>query len=91
MSRMVLDHIGVDFPVFGANKNLRLSLLSGLTGGRILPERMRRDILVIKALDDVSGKLFALRRQADGSWTSQAMATAGSLKMQKPDARLRSA
>ena len=26
------------------------------------------NILWIKALDDVSGKLFALRRQPDGSW-----------------------
>ncbi|HEU4498212.1 MAG TPA: prolyl oligopeptidase family serine peptidase [Sphingomicrobium sp.] len=31
------------------------------------------NILWIKALDDVSGKLFALRRQADGSWSSKAM------------------
>jgi prolyl oligopeptidase len=32
------------------------------------------NLLWIKALDDVSGKLFALRRRADGSWSSQAMA-----------------
>lgn len=31
------------------------------------------NMLWIKALDDVSGKLFALRRQADGSWFSKAM------------------
>lgn len=31
------------------------------------------DILWVKALDDVSGKLFALRRQDDGSWSSVAM------------------
>jgi prolyl oligopeptidase len=31
------------------------------------------NLLWIKALDDVSGKLFALRRQADGSWSSKAM------------------
>jgi prolyl oligopeptidase len=30
-------------------------------------------ILWIKALDDVSGKLFALRKQADGSWSRQAI------------------
>lgn len=30
------------------------------------------NVLWIKALDDVSGKLFALRRQADGSWSSKA-------------------
>ena len=31
------------------------------------------NVLWIKALDDVSGKLFALRRQSDGSWMSKAM------------------
>jgi prolyl oligopeptidase len=30
-------------------------------------------ILWIKALDDVSGKLFALKRQSDGHWISQAL------------------
>jgi prolyl oligopeptidase len=29
------------------------------------------NVLWIKALDDVSGKLFVLRRQPDGSWSSQ--------------------
>ena len=32
------------------------------------------NVLWVKALDDVSGKLFALRRQADGNWSSKAMA-----------------
>jgi len=54
MSSMVLERVGIDFPVFGANKNLRLSLLSGVTGGRILPKGMQKDIVVIKALEDVS-------------------------------------
>jgi prolyl oligopeptidase len=31
------------------------------------------NVLWIKALEDVSGKLFALRRQADGSWTRSAV------------------
>ena len=35
------------------------------------------NVLWIKALDDVSGKLFALRRQADGSWSSKSMALPG--------------
>ena len=35
------------------------------------------NVLWIKALDDVSGKLFALRRQADGSWSSKAMPLPG--------------
>ncbi|HEU5481762.1 MAG TPA: prolyl oligopeptidase family serine peptidase, partial [Sphingomicrobium sp.] len=35
------------------------------------------NVLWIKALDDVSGKLFALRRQADGRWSSKAMPLPG--------------
>jgi prolyl oligopeptidase len=31
------------------------------------------NVLWVKALDDVSGKLFALRRLADGNWSSKAM------------------
>jgi prolyl oligopeptidase len=34
------------------------------------------DILWVKALDDVSGKLFALRREEDGRWTSSPVALA---------------
>jgi ABC-2 type transport system ATP-binding protein/lipopolysaccharide transport system ATP-binding protein len=57
MSRLVLDGVGVDFPIFGANKNLRLSLLSGITGGRILPKTLQTKSVVIKALDDISLEL----------------------------------
>jgi len=32
-----------------------------------------KDVLWVKALDDVSGKLFALTRNADGRWSSKAM------------------
>ena len=32
------------------------------------------DTLWVKALDDVSGRLFALRRDADGSWSREAIA-----------------
>ncbi|HEY0627853.1 MAG TPA: prolyl oligopeptidase family serine peptidase [Sphingomicrobium sp.] len=35
------------------------------------------NVLWVKALDDVSGKLFALRRGADGSWSSKAMPLPG--------------
>ncbi len=54
---MVLDQIGVDFPIFGANKNLRLSLLKGVTGGRILPKHMQSNTVIIKALEDVTLEL----------------------------------
>jgi ABC-type polysaccharide/polyol phosphate transport system ATPase subunit len=54
MSRMTIENVGVDFPIFGANKNLRLSLLAGLTGGRIIPKQLQRSTIIIKALEDVS-------------------------------------
>lgn len=54
MTKMVLDRVGIDFPIFGTNKNLRLSLLSGVTGGRLLPRGMQKGVVVIKALEDVS-------------------------------------
>jgi ABC-2 type transport system ATP-binding protein/lipopolysaccharide transport system ATP-binding protein len=57
MSAIMLDRIGIDFPIFGANKNLRLSLLSGMTGGRILPKHMQSNTVIIKALEDVSLEL----------------------------------
>jgi len=54
MSNLLLENVGVDFPIFGANKNLRLSFLAGLTGGRIIPNRMQKQTVIIKALEDVS-------------------------------------
>ena len=56
MSHLLLDKIGVDFPIFGAHKNLRLSLIADVTGGRILPKRMQAPV-IIKALDDISLEL----------------------------------
>ena len=56
MSSLLLENVGVDFPIFGAHKNLRLSLLAGVTGGRILPKRMQAPV-IIKALDDITLEL----------------------------------
>jgi ABC-2 type transport system ATP-binding protein/lipopolysaccharide transport system ATP-binding protein len=56
MSRLSLQKVGVDFPIFGSHKNLRLSLLAGVTGGRILPKHMEKPVIV-KALDDISLEL----------------------------------
>jgi ABC-2 type transport system ATP-binding protein/lipopolysaccharide transport system ATP-binding protein len=56
MSRLQLDKIGVDFPIFGSRKDLRLSLIAGATGGRILPKRLQAPIIV-KALEDISLEL----------------------------------
>src|SRR5262249_3029527 len=57
MSLIHLERVGVDFPVFGAAKNLRISLIQGLTGGRLLPPRLRASPIVVKALEDVSLEL----------------------------------
>jgi ABC-type polysaccharide/polyol phosphate transport system ATPase subunit len=54
MSRLLLDTVGIDFPIFGVNQILRLSLLRGLTGGRILPKSMQQTSIMVKALDEIS-------------------------------------
>jgi ABC-type polysaccharide/polyol phosphate transport system ATPase subunit len=56
MTVLSLNNIGVDFPVFGSKKNLRLSLLAGVTGGRV-SQHIRSSNVVIKALDNVSLEL----------------------------------
>jgi ABC-type polysaccharide/polyol phosphate transport system ATPase subunit len=57
MTGMVLDRVGVDFPIFGSNKNLRLTLLRGVTGGRILPRGLKTGAMMVKALDDITLEL----------------------------------
>lgn len=53
-SHIRLENVGVDFVLFGAGKNLRLSILGGLTGGRLLAGRIKTDSVIVKALEDVS-------------------------------------
>lgn len=57
MSRVVLDRVGVDFPIYGAGKNLRLAFLSGVTGGRILPKHLQTSTVIVKALEEISLEL----------------------------------
>jgi ABC-type polysaccharide/polyol phosphate transport system ATPase subunit len=57
MAHIQLQHACVDFPVFGAAKNLRLSLIGGLTGGKILPKSFQTKAVVVKALDDINLEL----------------------------------
>lgn len=56
MSYVQLKNVSVDFPMFGSNKNLRLSLIKGITGGRILGSSKHQAISV-RALDDISLEL----------------------------------
>lgn len=54
MSEIRLEKAGVDFVIFESGRNLRLSFLGGITGGRILPKRLNTQSIIIKALEDIS-------------------------------------
>ena len=57
MSSIKLNNVGIDFPIFGSARNLRLSLLNGLTGGKILGGRFKGQALSVKALEDINLEL----------------------------------
>lgn len=54
MSEIRLENAGVDFVIFESSRNLRLSFLGGITGGRILPKRLSTQSVIVKALEDIS-------------------------------------
>ncbi len=57
MASMVLENVQVDFPIYGAQRNLRTALFERATGGLIQHEGKNRERVVVKALVDVSLKL----------------------------------
>lgn len=58
MSYIQLKNVGVNFPIFGANRNLRLTLLSGLTGGQIVTGNSdSSNSIAVKSLQDISFEL----------------------------------
>jgi len=57
MTHVKLESVIVDFPVFGANKNLRLALINGITGGKILPKSLQTKAVTVRALDNISIEL----------------------------------
>jgi ABC-type polysaccharide/polyol phosphate transport system ATPase subunit len=57
MAAMVLENVGVDFPIYGTQRNLRTALFQRATGGLIQREGKNHERVVIKALVDVSMKL----------------------------------
>jgi ABC-type polysaccharide/polyol phosphate transport system ATPase subunit len=57
MAAMVLEHVGVDFPIYGTQLNLRTALFQRATGGLIQREGKNQERVVVKALVDVSMKL----------------------------------
>lgn len=57
-----------------AGRDARPELVMAPSKAQAIEEVAASDnVLWVKALDDVSGKLFALRRQADGRWASTAL------------------
>jgi ABC-type polysaccharide/polyol phosphate transport system ATPase subunit len=57
MAAMVLEHVGVDFPIYGAQRNLRTALFERATGGLIQHQGKNQERVIVKALVDVSMKL----------------------------------
>src|ERR1700688_3235678 len=57
MAAMVLENVGVDFPIYGTQRNLRTALFERATGGLIQHEGKNHERVVVKALVDVSMKL----------------------------------
>lgn len=58
MAAVVLEHVSVDFPIYGAQRSLRKALFDRATGGLVQHgDRHHPDRLVVKALNDVSLEL----------------------------------
>jgi len=64
--------VAFDLPAMLAGNKPSPTLVMAPTKSQAIEQVSSTDhVLWIKALDDVSGKLFALRRQSDGSWSRQ--------------------
>ncbi len=69
------DVVAFDLPAMLAGQKPAPTLVMSPTRSQSIEQVASTDhVLWIKALDDVSGKLFALRHQPDGSWSSTAEA-----------------
>jgi prolyl oligopeptidase len=67
--------VAFDMAAMLAGQKPQATLVMAPTASQAIEDVAATDhLLWIKALDDVSGKLIALRRQADGHWSQQAMA-----------------
>ncbi len=63
--------IGYDVAAIAEGRDVAPELVMAPTASQAIEEvAASDDVLWVKALDDVSGRLFALRRGEDGAWTS---------------------
>jgi len=66
--------VAYDIPAMLAGQKPAPTLVMAPTASQAIEEVDSSDnVLWVKALDDVSGKLFALTREADGAWDRKAM------------------
>jgi ABC-type polysaccharide/polyol phosphate transport system ATPase subunit len=54
MSRIVVDNVTVDFPIYGSHRSFRTALLQRAAGGLIRREGAHNERIVVRALDRVS-------------------------------------
>jgi ABC-type polysaccharide/polyol phosphate transport system ATPase subunit len=54
MAKVVLENVGVDFPIYATQQYLRKVLLERATGGLIQRQGKKQDRVVVKALSEVS-------------------------------------
>jgi ABC-type polysaccharide/polyol phosphate transport system ATPase subunit len=54
VTALVLEHVSVDFPIYGTQRSLRKVLLEGATGGLVGRDKARSNRITIRALVDVS-------------------------------------
>jgi ABC-type polysaccharide/polyol phosphate transport system ATPase subunit len=54
MARIVLENVGVDFPIYATRRNLRTAIFNRATGGLIQHQGKKQDRVVVKALTGVS-------------------------------------
>lgn len=54
MTALVLEHVNVDFPIYGTQRSLRKAILQGATGGLIGHDKVHANRVTIRALVDIN-------------------------------------
>jgi ABC-type polysaccharide/polyol phosphate transport system ATPase subunit len=54
VTALILDHVNVDFPIYGTQRSLRKVLLEGATGGLVGRDKTRSNRITVRALVDIS-------------------------------------
>lgn len=57
MATVVLEHVRVDFPIYGSRQSLRKALFERATGGLVGQSDRQKNQIVVKALNDINLRL----------------------------------